>query len=375
MKGYYIHFNATSEPGVKRKIEFQIRELSKISLVREINISPRYKSFIIKLLRRIPFIYPCLYKYNNALNEIVAPDYVYIRRTYADKYYYNFIKYLKKNYPMCRIIIEIPTYPYIKDDFIHIKNWTLGLKELFYINFFNRYVDRFVTYSEHNIIYKVPSISIMNGVDTTLFTKKKVSQENDVLAMIAVATFRRHHGYERIIKGLYDYKNSSGTRKIKLYLVGNGPELSYYKDLTKEYSLDDYIVFCGAKTGKELDILYDKADIGLGSFGFYKIGLTNASSLKTREYLCKGLPVVSGCLQDIFIKYPCDYHYEFSNDDSVVDIKAVIAFYDNLYNGELDYGGAKLKLIEDIRLYANKYVSMESTFSPVLSYIKESVKE
>ena len=105
----------------------------------------------------------------------------------------------------------------------------------------------------------------------------------------------------------------------------------------------------------------------MGSFGFYKLDLDKASSLKTREYLASGLPVISGCRQDIFEIAPCEYHIEFPNNSSPVDIQKIVEFYDCVF-GNKD----KPDVFSRIRHYAEQNVTMEKAFSPVIDYLKSS---
>lgn len=119
-------------------------------------------------------------------------------------------------------------------------------------------------------------------------------QNKQIIRLLAVATFQNYHGYERVIKGLAQYYDESAERKIELYLVGNGEEAIKYKKMVKQYDLEKSVQLCGRKTGSELDHIYDHMDMALGSFGMYKEKIYKSSSLKVREYLAKGMPVVCG---------------------------------------------------------------------------------
>ena len=374
MLGYYIHVDLTKDLGVNKKVSYQIEELKKVSEVREIVLETN-NSFLLKLFCVLPLVYPCRYNYEKALTQIDNPSYIYIRKNmFLDKYFVSFLSKLKSKFPTCKVIFEIPTFPYLREYLISLKLIPLIYKEIYYSFFCKRYIDRIVTYSPHNKIFNIKTIPIMNGVDFSAFKVKLPSPLDDVITMIAVSMCAPWHGYERIIKGLYEYKLNGGTRKIRFLLVGDGKELLFYKKLVKQFSLENYVVFAGIQNGESLETLYNEADLGLGSFGFYKIGLSLGSSLKTREYLCKGLPVISGCKQDLFLKYPCDFHLEFTNDNSVVDINVIIAFYDHLFQSGSNKNLIKLQLIDNIREYAYRHVSMESTYSPVLSFITENLE-
>ena len=103
----------------------------------------------------------------------------------------------------------------------------------------------------------------------------------------------------------------------------------------------------------------------------YKKNMLYSSALKTREYLCKGLPVVSGCKEDVLVKYQNDYYLEFENNCSPVDISKIIDFYDRLFGDVGNCIESKLNVIKNVRYFANRYTSMENSFFPVISFLNE----
>ena len=59
--------------------------------------------------------------YDEVLEQMQSPDFVYIRKILADKQYIDFLRSLKRKYPECKIVVDIFTYPYDKDEFL---KWT-----------------------------------------------------------------------------------------------------------------------------------------------------------------------------------------------------------------------------------------------------------
>ena len=144
-------------------------------------------------------------------------------------------------------------------------------------------------------------------------------------------------------------------------MVGEGPELQRYQKLVSIYGLQDRVCFYGKKTLSELNYLYDIADIGLCSFGGYKKGLFFSRELKSREYLIKGLPIVSGCELDVLKKG--DYGYLlFPNDDSEIDINQIVTFYDDIYDKS-----DNAFVVNKMRKIALEKVSMEKCMKSVLN--------
>ena len=180
---------------------------------------------------------------------------------------------------------------------------------------------------------------------------------------------QKHHGYERIIKGMYEYKKGGGDRKIKLYLVGEGSRIGYYKKLVATLGMGDDVIFCGKKAGKDLEEMYDMADIGLGSFGFHLIGDEDqiSSTLKTREYLAYGLPFVSACTEDVFMNdSECEFYLNVPDDDTTVSMDKIIEMYDNLKSSY-----TKAELRQHIHEYAKQKIDMPVVMKPIIDYIEE----
>lgn len=175
---------------------------------------------------------------------------------------------------------------------------------------------------------------------------------------------RRAHGYERCIQGLARYYQKNPGRRVEIHFVGDGEEKDYYQNLASQLHLEEYVFFYGSQAGKELDLIYDKADAGLGFFGLYKDKMSTISSLKSVEYLAKGLPVISGCVEDV-MKYEGGKRFFkiFPNDESVIDMEQVIDFYDSICDG------SNKGLHEEIREFAKKTVDMSVVMKPVINYI------
>ena len=364
MKGYYIPFGARSIVSVNKKIDMQKEQLSKLGAVEEVDVKIAPKSIIRQALSVLPFV-DLPWDYSEAYDKIKKPDYIYMRRAGADRKFIKFLKNMRSQYPKCKLICEIPTYPYIGEMLQSYRGWLFIVKELYNRRKLKKYVDRFVTYSADNNILGVPTIRTKNGIDVASI-KPVTARKRDGMQidMIAVAVMRKCHGYERVIRGIQQYYNSGGTRNIILHLVGDGSEKQYYEKLVQKYNLSQHVIFYGRKIGKELDEVYEKADIALSMFGLYKGGIEKISSLKANEYLAKGLPVVSGCREGIFDGKDVPFFLEVSNDDSVIDIDNIVWFYEMLYKDEKNE-----ELIKNIREFALQNADMKIVMKPILNYI------
>ena len=365
-KGYYIHFQGRESIGVSKKIDMQMEELCKFYDMQEIEIKALHRS----LLRRAFGLFPMAsiaWDYEEALKQLDAPDFLYVRRTVADKAYLCFWMQIKERYPHCKILIELFTYPYDKDDFGKWNAWPFYLKELIYRPRLLKYVDRFVTYTDDERIFGIRTIRSANGIHVESVPQITGSFRDKHINLIGVAFMQRHHGYERIIEGLRKYygKQHEQEYRVELYLVGDGPEKALYQELVQKYGLEDYVHFYPTLSGEKLDLLYDISDIALISFGMYKAKFYGKlGALKSRECLAKGMPLITGCAIDVLTEeYP--YARTFPNDNSVVEIEEIITFYQKIKGMVND----KKELSDIIRKFAVEHVSMEAVMNPIVEYI------
>lgn len=365
-QGYYIHFDARQSLGVSKKIDMQIDELNRYFQVEEINIEPLKRS----LLKRILGLFPTMSidrDYSGTIDKLKNPDFIYIRRSVADRKYVRFWKEIRRRYPDVKLVIEIFTYPYDKDDFWKWNAWPFWFKELIYRPQLKKYVDRFVTYTKDKDIFGVPTICTTNGINCDSVRIVNGMYHSGELHLIGVAYMQRQHGYERIIQGLAKYyKQKSIYTIIYLDLVGDGPEKKKYVKLVKENHLEKYVTFFPTTSGEELENLYDRADIALAAFGMYKVNYYEAiGAIKTRECLAKGLPMISGSPIDI-LDEDFDYARIFPNDRIPIDMEDVLSFFENVQKK----GKSKKNVAAILREYAKEHASMKAVMAPVVEYIE-----
>lgn len=364
-KGYYIHFEGRQSIGVSKKMDMQIEEFGKHFAIQELEVPTLKRSLVNRILGLLPTM-SIGRDYGQAFAQLAQPDFLYVRRTVADRDYLLFWKKVKESFPDCKIIIELFTYPYDRDEFAKWDAWPFYIKERLYRPRLKRYVDRFVTYTEHREVFGIPAIHSANGIHVEAVKQVEGDFHDGQINLIGVAFMQRHHGYERIIEGLRTYYSGGKPDfQVKLRLVGDGPEKARYQDLVKKYRLGEYVSFYPTLNGKELDDLYNESDIALVSFGMYKLGFYGRlCALKSRECLAKGMPLITGCTIDVLPEsYP--YAKVFANDESPVDIGEVVGFYKQVRS----MTDSKRELSDKIRQFAAEHVSMEAVMKPVVEYI------
>ena len=345
--------------GMVTKIDGQVKALNNMGILtlKEGHYKPS------KIYRIIPFNTSSINWNEVDINNI---DGLYIRYLMSD---FKFLKLLrkakKKNKTVC---LEMPTYPYQKElDWYNLKT----IRDYIYRKHLYKYVDHIFYIGCNKRIDKIFGIDcerISNGIDFDTIPVCKHIPSSNSIRLIAVGDLQKSHGYERIIKGISKYYSEGGDRNIVFTIVGDGYERQFYEDLSSELHITDHVKFTGYLTDDDLDNAYNNADIGVEVFGLFKRGINISSSLKSREYLARGIPFICGVKNDIIDKdFP--YCLFFPNNESIVNIVDVINFYDRIYSKNLN----SEIISTTIREYSKKIASWETTMKPVFEYFRLNV--
>ncbi len=256
-------------------------------------------------------------------------DCSYIRYPQSDPWFVSLLKEMKRH--NIQIVVEIPTFPYDAEGSESIKGKIIRRMDMIYRHKLRKYISRIVTYSDDKRIFGIPTINTINGFD---FSNMSVlsSVPSDTIHFCAVSGMFKVHGYDRLIEGIYEYYHNGGKREIVFDIVGEGYASEPYKELVKKYNLESRVVFHGKCFGDMLDAIYNQASIGVNSLAIHRQNLKRESTLKTREYAAKGLPMISSSYIDALnTSGNRNYVFMIPADESPVDVNKVIDFYDEIY--------------------------------------------
>lgn len=273
---------------------------------------------------------------------------------------YNYLVFLRdmKEMGVC-VVLEYPTYPYDGE----VKNEEILREDREYREQIGKYVFQATTYAKDEIVYGINTIALQNGVDLRENPVRMMRKKGTDIRLLAVAGFYFHHGFERVLEGLFKYYQNPGKYDFHFYMVGEGSEKRRYIHLVKEYELEQYVEFCGTKTGAELDWYYDNADIGISVLGAYKAGANLATPIKTREYCSRGLPFVYGYEDDGFTgKEP--YVRKVSNSPEPLDMNEIIELYEATVENK--------SILDTMRSYTEKNFSWDILLRDVVEYMKNN---
>lgn len=280
-------------------------------------------SFFSKIFKRIWLFSANNTKYSDKL-DYNRYDYIYIRHSPLDLYFIRLLKNIKDSKEALKIIIEIPTYPYDKE-YDSFNFYHLLIKDKIFRRFLKKYVYKIVTFSSDKLIYEIPTININNGIDLEKINVKQYINFDNELNVICVANVSFWHGYDRFIQGMSNYyKLNNNKIKVKLHIVGGGPELEKLKKLVYELGLANYVIFYGSRTGKDLDAIFNKSHIAIDHLGLYRKGLTELSSLKSKEYCARGIPFIMDHYDKAFVNFK--YVNIVESNEKPININDIINF-------------------------------------------------
>lgn len=341
MKGLYLHFFGFREySGISKKIYSQIEafkangvdmELCYVDIDKIGNQKRVVQNFVLDdfgngLISKFGkwTIFGNTKKYILSKNI----DFVYVRSFYNTNPFLFYMFYSLRRQGV-KVLIEYPTYPYDKETKSeHYRYQPIFLLHRLSRPFLRFFVDRVITFSDLDYIEGVKTIKISNAIDfNSLPVLNKRPEIVSSFNMIAVAEIHFWHGYDRVIRGLYNYyRDGDGTLNIHFYIAGDGSDVDReeLKKLTTDLQLDDRVHFLGNIHGKDLDSLFELGHIAIASLGRHRSGVYNLKTLKNREYAARGIPFVYSEIDTDFENM--SYIHKVPANDSDIDIPSLVDF-------------------------------------------------
>lgn len=254
-------------------------------------------------------------------------SFVYMRSDHnANPFLIHFVKQLKKK--NVTVVMEIPTYPYDQEYITFESKCRLFIDRLFRGKLAKQ-LRAIVTFSNESTIFGQRTIRISNGIDFSSLKLKEKNPTKGELHLLGVAEIHYWHGFDRVVTGLRDYYRSNQHNcNVYFHIVGEFSgerERNEILPLVKENRLERYVILHGSLFGENLDMLFDRADMGIGSLGRHRSYITYIKTLKNREYAARGIPFIYAEVDSDFEDMP--YIMKVPADESPVNIKEIIDFY------------------------------------------------
>jgi glycosyltransferase involved in cell wall biosynthesis len=196
-----------------------------------------------------------------------------------------------------------------------------------------------------------PTVVVGNGIDSQKTPARKLAPyDGQTLQCLLLSGSRAiWHGVDKVIRGLQQYQ---GTTRIVFHAVGEffNEEIQLANNLPPNVSVH----FSGTLSGKALDELFDCCHIGISSLAPHRKNMAECTSLKTREYLIRGLPIVMA-YYDTDLTGKADiapFILSLKADETPLNFEQVINFVETLYQTP--------EQLLSIRSIADQYISMRS---------------
>ena len=372
MKIAYVDFYKDSKSdkstsGVERKINAQMKALGQLGeVVRhsyDNQSGGRLIAFVRMVTRRLPF-FPSkvAYRYDSSYD---GTDAMYFRKTTLDSFAVRFFRDVKKHNPKCKIVMEIPTYPYDKE-MTSLIEWPRLIKDRWSRKKLKHYIDRIVTFSDDDVIFGIPTIRTMNGIDFDTVPLREVHTDAEAeIHAIMVANFASWHGLDKLIDGMIKYYSKLPKRRFVLHIVGGGKVVEEEKTRVSHSIVSDHVLFHGPLVGAALQVIFNQVTLAIDVCDGEEQGVFLSSSLKTREYVAQGLPVV-GAIEIDMSRSMKEYFYKFK-DTRTINVHEMIEFHDTLYHNEHEYHTIPKK----IREHARKVCDIHVVMRPIIAFFQE----
>lgn len=129
-----------------------------------------------------------------------------------------------------------------------------------------------------------PIFVLPNGMGVDRISLEPDKREEYPVFCIVASNFMPWHGLDLILEAL-----SKSHEYWKLHVIGDAS--AHLRSLAKD---SGSIFFHGKLNMHDILKIYSTSDVGLGSFGYFRSGLQQGSTLKVREYLAHGMAVMYG---------------------------------------------------------------------------------
>ena len=215
---------------------------------------------------------------------------------------------------------------------------------------------------EFYIPHQSDIVVIGNGFDvSSVPLRKATNADHGPVEVIMVANFSRWHGVERLVESI---ALMDEVDNIVAHLAGSGREADAIAALVAERGLEGKVIMHGPKEGENLDRLFDRSQAAVGSLGLHRMNLSQASTLKAREYCARGIPLVTS-VDDADLPSELPFVLRVPADDSPLDMDALLAFIE----------AQEPDVVEKMRRHAEGCMDWSVKVDQLATYLRRKAKE
>ena len=288
----------------------------------------------------------------------VKYDVVYIRFAPLSFHLYAGLEKLRRHFKG-KVLMEFPNYPF-QYEYGFAKNLAYQLFLHHKWSRLNDLVDYALHLGPEKEIFGIPTIKFDNGFHTERVNLRKPAQSNQkVCTLLFVGSLWKWQGLENLFEALRKDKQRDVIR-WRVIIIGQGPQKDSLMKKAKELQLDDVVTFLNPIHGNDLDDVFDKANVGIGTLQNAQRKLGYAANLKHRHYASRGLPFFYN-VPDLGFDACTAGHLQMSLGEIDLD-KLAIWFESN------NESMAQTSLY--LRTYAKEHFAWDQILAKVLEQIK-----
>lgn len=221
-------------------------------------------------------------------------------------------------------ILEIPTWPFSGEYESKLTKFRLYIQSAMASKIFTKIV---YMGEEEQQIWGLNAIRLDNCVpDESIWEYALESKSNrNQYHLICVASHAPWHAYERLLAESQKFKRLN----IYVHVVGN------CENLRSQYptELNENIIYHGILNAEQLHELYLNMDCGIDSLGRHRSKNRTNSSLKSKEYLAFGLPVILSHI-DAALEAK-DFVMKVPSDETPLDLQTILSLIDQFRDEKL----------------------------------------
>ncbi len=206
---------------------------------------------------------------------------------------------------------------------------------------------------------EIPSITIANGIDTSRCRRSSAGaySEGTLHLLFLAGVAASWHGVDRLLKSIQPHHN------VKVWLAGSFLQ----SDIELAAKLGNKVEFTGMLKGDELDALFDKVHIAVASLAPERVGITEMSALKVREYAARAVPFVTAFDDpDLKEELNADFWLRVPSGNDEISIDDLIAFAKR---------STKPETRNALSRFAQEHLDYTSKMQRLVEFLKKSIQK
>lgn len=137
-------------------------------------------------------------------------------------------------------------------------------------------------------------------------------------------------------------------------------------------NLEGIIKVLPGMDSQELDTVFDTTDLAVDTLARFRSGVYYNSTLKGKEYLARGIPIISGVETELDNFENYEYYFRVPADESSINISDILDFYTKVI---LQSNKTDKEVIQFIREFGKKNFNFDKMLEPVINKIKSKEKQ